>query len=170
MKDLRNGSKDGNCLTPQQTDFIYRKVELGSLINKETIREEFNSEAELDKIIDKHGDENPYRELIVHNACRIENTLSQIEQWSILRNVINYMQYIKNPMNPHSMIIKPVNTNKIHEEIREKNKNESLLRVNLADSLDRSKEEYLDKYEGIRSEILNTTRFEENSDLSTTYL
>ena len=32
------------------------------------------------------------------------------------------------------------------------------------------KEEYLDMYEGIQSEILNTTRFDENSDLSTTYL
>ena len=32
------------------------------------------------------------------------------------------------------------------------------------------KEEYLDVYEGILSEILNTTRFDENSDLSTTYL
>ena len=32
------------------------------------------------------------------------------------------------------------------------------------------KEEYLDMYEGIKSEILNTTRFDENSDLSTTYL
>ena len=31
-------------------------------------------------------------------------------------------------------------------------------------------EEYLDVYEGIQSEIVNTTRFEENSDLSTTYL
>ena len=32
------------------------------------------------------------------------------------------------------------------------------------------KEEYLDIYEGILSEIVNTTRFDENSDLSTTYL
>ena len=32
------------------------------------------------------------------------------------------------------------------------------------------KEEYLDMYEGIQSEILNTTRFDEYSDLSTTYL
>ena len=31
-------------------------------------------------------------------------------------------------------------------------------------------EEYLVVYEGIRSEIVNTTRFDENSDLSTTYL
>ena len=32
------------------------------------------------------------------------------------------------------------------------------------------KEEYLDIYEGIQSEIVNTTRFDGNSDLSTTYL
>ena len=32
------------------------------------------------------------------------------------------------------------------------------------------KETYLDVYKGIQSEILNTTRFDENSDLSTTYL
>ena len=31
-------------------------------------------------------------------------------------------------------------------------------------------EEYLDRYEGVKSEILVTTRFDENSDLSTTYL
>ena len=31
-------------------------------------------------------------------------------------------------------------------------------------------EEYLDVYEGIQSEIVNTTRFDENFDLCTTYL
>ena len=31
-------------------------------------------------------------------------------------------------------------------------------------------EEYLHGYEGIQSEIVNTTRFDENSDLSTTHL
>ena len=32
------------------------------------------------------------------------------------------------------------------------------------------KGEYLDIYNGIQSEILSTTRFDESSDLSTTYL
>ena len=105
IKHCRNGSRDGNCLMPQQTDFIYKQVELGSLINKETIREELNSEVELDKIDDNSGDENPYRELIVNNACKIENTLSQMEQWSIFTNVINYVQYNKNPKNFYSMIL-----------------------------------------------------------------
>ena len=155
---------------PQQTDFIYKKVELGSLINKETLREELDSEVELDKIDENSGDENPYRELIVNNACKIESTLSQMEQWSILSNVINYEQYNKNPKNFHSMTIKPVNTNRINKEMKGRSKNESLLRVNLADISDRSKEEYLDRYDGVKSEILNTTRFDKNSDFSTTYV
>ena len=35
---------------------------------------------------------------------------------------------------------------------------------------DRLKEEYLDRYEGVKSDILSATRFDENSDLSMTYL
>ena len=50
-----------------------------------------------------------------------------------------------------------------------RNINESLLEVNLVDIWDRSKEEYLDRYEGIKSEIVDTTSFDENSDLSMTY-
>ena len=38
------------------------------------------------------------------------------------------------------------------------------------DASDRLTEEYLDRYEGVKLEILNMTRFDENSDLSTTYL
>ena len=63
--------------------------------------------------------------------------------------MVNYVQYNKNPKNSHSMIIKPVNTYKSIKEIRRKNKTESSSRVSLTGSLDRSKEEYLDKYEGI---------------------
>ena len=59
---------------------------------------------------------------------------------------------------------------KVVKNTKSGNTNESLLEVNLVDSLDRSKEEYLDRYEGIKSEIVDTTRFKENSDLSTTYL
>ena len=40
----------------------------------------------------------------------------------------------------------------------------------MVDSSDRSKEEYLDRYEGAKSEIVDITRFDENPDLSTAYL
>ena len=67
------------------------------------------------------------------------------------------------------MIIKPAKL-KVAKNTKSRNINESLLEVNLVEDLDRSKEEYLDRYEGVQSEIMDTTRFDENSDLSTTYL
>ena len=45
-----------------------------------------------------------------------------------------------------------------------------MLKVNFIESSGRSKEEYLGRYKGFKSEILNTIRFDENSDLSMTYL
>ena len=135
------------------------------------IKEETDSDAELDQIDNNSGDENPYRELIVNNASKIENTLSQMEQWSILSNVINYVQHSKAPKNFHDVTIKPVNiNNRINKKTKNENIDESSLRVCLANISDELREEYLDRYEGITSEILNTTRFDENSDLSTTYL
>ena len=63
------------------------------------MRQEIDQDIELDKMDDTSGDENPYSELIVNNAGRIETTLSQMEQWSIFSNVINYVQYDKHPKN-----------------------------------------------------------------------
>ena len=119
---------------------------------------------------DNSGDENQYKELIINNAYKIENALPQMEQWSILSNIINYMHYNKNPKNVHSMMIRPAKCNKTVKDIKDRSVDESLLEVNLVDNSDRSKEEYLDKYEGVKSEKVDTTTFDKNSDLSTTYL
>ena len=51
---------------------------------------------------------------------------------------------------------------KIEEEQRQE------LDLEFRDSPEKLKREYLEVYEGIQSEILSTTRFDENSDLSTT--
>ena len=72
----RNNSLDKDCLTPKQTEYIYKKVELGSLINKNTIKMETNPDIELDKIDNNSGEETLYRELIVNNASKVENMIS----------------------------------------------------------------------------------------------
>ena len=143
---------------------------VSSLINKSTIKEKLDADIELDRMEDNSGDENQYKGIIVNNSGKIESALTQMEQWSILSNVINYVQYGKNPKHFHSMTIRPAKFNKVVKETKGRNINESLLEINLVDSLERSKEEYLDRYEGVKSEIVVTTRFDENSDVSTTYL
>ena len=68
------------------------------------------------------------------------------------------------------MTVKSVNNGKHNLVLKDRNKDNMSLRIDLTDILSRLKEEYLDRYEGVISEILNTTRFDENTDLSTTYL
>ena len=118
----RDDSLSKDCLSSMQTEYIYKKVELGGLINKNMVKEKIDPDIELDRMDDKNGDENPYRELTVNNAGKIENALSQMEQWSILSNVINYVQCSKNPKNFLAMLIKPINKNKVSIGRKEKDR------------------------------------------------
>ena len=93
IKINKGENTDKGYLTAKQANYIYRKVESGNLINKNIMRQEIDQDIELDKMDDTSGDENLYRELIVNNSGKIETTLSQMEQLSILSNVINYVQY-----------------------------------------------------------------------------
>ena len=133
------------------------------------MRQEIDQDIELDKMDDTNGDENPYRKLIMNNTGKIKTTLSQMEQWSILSNVINYVQYDNNPKNIHSMSVRSINKMKNKIKSRKDEKERPISEIDFRDTSDRLKEEYLYRYEGVKSEILSTTRFSENSDLSSTY-
>ena len=61
----------------------------------ETIQQELEQEGQLNKIDDTNGETNPYEEIIVNNAEKPEPLMTQMEQWSILSNVLNYIQYDK---------------------------------------------------------------------------
>ena len=96
-KISKDENTDKGYLTAKQANYIYRKGESGDLINKNMMGQEIDQDVELDKMDDTSGDENPYRELIVNNAGKIETTLSQMEQWSILSNVIIMYHMINTP-------------------------------------------------------------------------
>ena len=58
-KNIIQHFRHRDCLTPQLTNFVYKKVELGSLINKNTIKEELDADIELERIDDNSRDEKP---------------------------------------------------------------------------------------------------------------
>ena len=90
---------------------------------------------------------------------------TQIEQWSILSNLLNYVQHSRfNSMN-HSLSIKPVNRYKTKP-----NEEREFREVDFGTVLQSLQDEYLDVYEGIQSDIVSSSRFDKNSDISTTYL
>ena len=89
----------------------------------------------------------------------------QMEQWSILSNVLHYIQHSKfNSMN-HTLNVKVVNRYKVMLDIEREFKE-----IDFGSILQKLQEEYLDVYEGIQSDTVSSSRFNENSDIITTYL
>ena len=65
----------------------------------------------------------------------------------------------------HSLSIKPVNRYKVRP-----NEEYEFREVDFGTTLQSLQDEYLDVYEGIQSDIVSSSRFDENSDISTIYL
>ena len=80
-------------MTEEQAKHVYKKIESGGIINADTLHQEIEQERQLYRIDDMSGDANPYKELIVNNREKIEPLLTQMEEWSILSNTLNYIQY-----------------------------------------------------------------------------
>ena len=108
---------------------------------------------------------NLYQDLMVSNVEKIEPLMTQMEQWSILRNILNYIQHSRFSSMNHTLDVKAVNkcTSK-HNTERE------FKELDFGTMPQKLQEEYMDIYEGIHSEIVSSNRFDENSDISTTYL
>ena len=137
------------------------------MINIDAIEQEIKQEEQLNRIDDTSGETNPYCELIVNNTEKIEPLMTQMEQWSILSNILNYIQHTRFHTMKQTLDIKAVNKYK-HKTDAEGGK--EFRELDLGSTPLKLGEEYLDVYEGIQLEMVGGTRFDENSDLSTTYL
>ena len=145
---------------------VYKKVESGSIINIDTIKQEL--EQHIDKIDDTIGKINLYCDIIVNKVERDNTIISQMEQWLIFGNVVNYLLYNRHPKNFHNLEIRAVDQTR-HKKLYNKEERQ-ILELELGDTQEKLKGEYLDMYVGTQTEVICTTRFDENSDLSTTYL
>ena len=108
----------GQFLTREQANYIYKKLETDEMINTDTIQKEVELEEQLNRMDDTNREINPYQELIVNNAERIDPLMTQMEQWSILRNVLNYVQHDKHYTINHTLDIKTVNKHKYKLDTR----------------------------------------------------
>ena len=155
----------GQYINREQAKHIYKKVETGQTINVDTMKLEIEQEKQLNQMGDDNGEVNPYRELIVNNAEKIEMQKTQMEQWSILSNSLNYVQHSKFNSMDHSLNVKPVNRYKVKP-----NEGKEFREVDFSANLQYLQTKYLDVNEGIQLDIVSSSRFDENSDISMTYL
>ena len=79
----------------------------------------------------------------MNNAEETDTILSQMEQWSTLSDIVNYIQYNRHPKNFYNLNIRAVNKKKykrksiIEKEIQ-------MLELYFGDTLEKLEEEYLD--------------------------
>ena len=152
-------NKETLCLTEKQTDYVYKTVEEGNIINTKTMTYETM----------QNQDDNPYKKVVLNKVYREEDKSPEMRNWSIFSDNIRYVQHEQKT--PHKLNIDTLDY-RHHKELYFKLKGEEreALDVDLRIYLDILKSKYLDMYEGIYVDMVYANKFNENTDLSTTYL
>ena len=155
------------CLTKEQMKQIYDKVELGE-------------EVKIRKLVQHNTPISPRQEMLTNDVNQYEKALLsdrnirrnnlQMEQWSILSDNIVYVRSedsdIMNGIN-----IKPIDYREHKRMYRKMGKEGGeRLDIDFGESPEIMKIRYMDVYDDIYAEVVMTSRFDENVDLSMTYL
>ena len=155
-------------MTENQATYVYKKIEQGSSITTETMKQEIeqNKLTETDR-----ENDNPCKKVRLNKVHWNEDKLMQIENWSILSNNVRYIQHDEKSKTPHKVDINTLDYCQ-HKELHHKLKGEKshMLNVDFGISPETMKSNYLDMYEGVHTDMVYTNRFDENFDLSMTYL
>ena len=155
------------CLTKKQTKYIYDKVETGQ-------------EVRIGKLVHQNNADSSKQGTFVNNINQYEKALlsdknkkrsnAQMEQWSILSDNIVYIRS-KDSDIVNGIDIEPIDYRE-HKRIYRKMGKERGERIDIdfGESPEVMKSRYMDVYDNIYAEVVTTSRFVENVDLSTTYL
>ena len=161
--------KHDNVLTAKQAEFVNKELSAGSntISIKKIMTPNTPEETELDNVYQKTliaGLENKLK----HNDQT--GSPAQIKEWSILSDHVKYITS-DGSKTFNNLSIDQLNYRQDIALYRELQKKESLnTDVNFGSSPDKLKAEYLDVYAGLYAEIVNSDRFDEDTDLSTMYL
>ena len=147
------------CLTEKQTDHAYKAVEDGNMINTKTMTSET---AQIQ-------DDNPYKKVVLNKVFKEEDKSPEMRNWSIFNNNVRYVQH--DQVTPQNLNIDTLDY-RDHKELYLKLRGEEreMLDVDFGFYPDILKSKYLDVYKGVYAGMVYTGRFNENSDLSMTYL
>ena len=159
-------------MTEDQAKHIYKKVEMDKIINIETMEQEIEDDRlTRNRLKEEEEDEtesNPYQNAILNKTSRDDTKIEQMINWSILSDLIKYADGSCSDTIP-SLTMRPLDYGK-HKRLYNSLKTDEDLTSDTIFEGDRIKNVYLDKYDGIYAEILQVTRFDESTDLKTTYL
>ena len=152
-------NKESLCLTERQADHVYKAVVKGNMINTKTMTSEMT----------QNQDDNPYKRVVLNNVYKIPESCPEMKNWSIFSDNIRYVQH--DQITAQNLNFDTLDYRN-HKDLYLQLKEEPLLSLDVDFGLypDITKVRYLDVYEDIYAEMVYSSKFDENSDLSTTYL
>ena len=114
-------------------------------------------------------DDKPHKKVVLNKVFREEDKSPEMTNWSIFSYNVIYIQHEQKT--PQNLNIDTLDY-KQHKELYFKLKGEEreTLDIDFGTYPDILKSKYLDVYEGIYAEMVYANKFNENSDLSMTYL
>ena len=141
-------------------------------VNIETMKQEIEDNRMTRNRLKEEEDENEsnlYQMAILKKKSRDDTKIEQMINWSIFSDLIKYVDGSSCSNVAPSLIIKPLDDRK-HKRLYNSLKIDEDLIPDIIFEEERIRDAYLDKYHGVQAEILQATRFDESTDLSTTYL
>ena len=108
--------KENIYLTADQARYIYKKVEQKGIVSIDTIKQEIDEDRLRECDIDNEEEINPYYNIITNEFDRGNIIASQMEQWSILSNIVNCVQYDRIPRDFYNLDAKALGK-KSHRKI-----------------------------------------------------
>ena len=149
-------------LTTTQADFVNKELNAGNgtISVKKIVMQDKSVNTELD---------NTYQKAIVTENDK-KKSPAQMKEWSILSDHVKYVTS-DGSETFHKLNIDQMNYRHERDLYKELQEKELLSAdVNFGGSPEKLKAEYLDVNEGVCVEMISTDRFDEDMDLSTTYL
>ena len=166
---IKNVSSE-KYLTEDQTKYIYDKVELGDEIKVKKVSQEIWNKTLLQKRSKEKEEINLYEKVLVSDINTLDKNKSQMEQWSILSDNIIYVRSVSYD-EMSGVDIKMVDYQDHRKMYKKMGKEEGqMMNIDFGESPDVLKAKYMDVYEDVFAEVVTTNRFDENVNLSTTYL
>ena len=156
------------CLMKEQMKQIYDKIELGEMVRIRKI-DWRNVQISPTQVMSPN-DVNQYEKALLSDRKMKRGSNSQIEQWSILSDNIVYVRLEDRDI-MNGIDIKPIDYREHKRIYRKMGKEEGeRLEIDFGESPEIMKSSYMDVYDDIYAEVVTTSRFDENVDLSMTYL
>ena len=90
-------NKEALCLSEKQSNYVYKKVEGGNIINIKTMKHEL--EQEIDR-----EDDNSYKRVILNMVYKEEDKTPWMENWSISVTMLGTCNMMKRPHTNYTSI------------------------------------------------------------------